>query len=274
MKKTTTLPKMHFAHEALIRPTNPISVNVIGAGATGSFLVSGLSRLHRALQASGHPGFQVRLIDGDTISAANVARQLFFDAEIGLDKAPTLISRINRAMGLNWKGIPCRYEKATADYLNEVEAASATITISCVDTIQARFEIGEMLSHFHDKFRWHRDQPIYWMDLGNAETTGQVILSTVYDVKQPKSNLYKPVPRLPTVIKEFGKVLKAQRPTEQNTPSCSLVEALEKQDLFINPAVAADGCQLLRDLIRRAMTDVRGVFINLERFRHTALRVE
>lgn len=274
MKTNILLPKVHFAHESLIRPTNPISVNVIGAGATGSFLVSGLSRLHRVLQASGHPGFQVRLIDGDTISSANVARQLYFDAEIGLDKAPALISRINRAMGLNWKGIPCRYEKATAGELRKMEVAAATITISCVDTISARFEIGEMLSHFHNEYRWHRDQPLYWMDLGNAETTGQVIFSTIGDIAQPRSSLYKPVPRLPTVIKEFGKVLDAQRATERNTPSCSLVEALEKQDLFINPAVAADGCQLLRDLIHRAMTDIRGVFINLKRFKHTLIKVD
>jgi len=41
---TTAKPKVHFVHPYLVNPTNPISVNVIGAGGTGSHLVAALGK--------------------------------------------------------------------------------------------------------------------------------------------------------------------------------------------------------------------------------------
>jgi hypothetical protein len=47
-------------------------------------------------------------------------------------------------------------------------------------------------------------------------------------------------------------------------PSCSLAEALEKQDLFINSALAQLGCDLLWKMFRHGMTEQRGLYLNLE----------
>ena len=94
------------------------------------------------------------------------------------------------------------------------------------------------------------------MDCGNGRHTGQVVLSTVSQIRQPKSELYQPVGELPFVTTEFKGLLESQN--DHDEPSCSLAEALEKQDLFINPSIAAMASSLLWNLFREGMTENRG----------------
>jgi hypothetical protein len=61
--------------------------------------------------------------------------------------------------------------------------------------------------------------------------------------------------------------------TNDNTPSCSLAEALTKQDLFINSALANVGASLLWQLFREGMLFNRGFFLNLKEFRTQPLKV-
>ncbi|WP_251029754.1 MULTISPECIES: hypothetical protein [unclassified Pedobacter] len=106
----------------------------------------------------------------------------------------------------------------------------------------------------------------------NAKFTGQVILQTIGEIKQPNSNKYETVAKLPFVTEEFGELLK-QSESEDDTPSCSLAEALQKQDLFINSALAQMGCSLLWNLFRNGMTENRGFFLNLKDFRSQPIKV-
>jgi len=54
-----------------------------------------------------------------------------------MKKPVALINRINRFFGTNWKAISSKFNMR----VNTPENHSATITISCVDTVAARFEI-------------------------------------------------------------------------------------------------------------------------------------
>ena len=110
------------------------------------------------------------------------------------------------------------------------------------------------------------------MDFGNSQDTGQVILSTIGEIKQPNSEKYQTVASLPFVTDEFGELLK-QSEQEDNTPSCSLAEALEHQDLFINSSLTQMGCSLLWNLFRRGMTEYKGFFHNLKDFRTHPIKV-
>ena len=76
--------KVHFTDNALINPTNPITVNLIGAGGTGSQVLTALARMNYALAELNHAGLSVRLWDDDVISEANLGRQLFAESELGL----------------------------------------------------------------------------------------------------------------------------------------------------------------------------------------------
>lgn len=73
---TTTKTKIHFTDNELLNPTNPLTINLIGAGGTGSQVLTALARMNHALIELGHAGFIVKLWDDDKVSEANLGRQL------------------------------------------------------------------------------------------------------------------------------------------------------------------------------------------------------
>jgi PRTRC genetic system ThiF family protein len=265
----TEKTKMHFTDNYLLNPTNPITVNVIGAGGTGSKVLTALMEMNYSLIELEHAGLCVRLWDDDIVTNANLGRQRFAECEIGLYKSVALINRANRFMGTNWKAETVKFGKDALGRLPQ--SAEATLYISCVDNVQARFDIADILNLQNNR-RHHRDVPKYWLDFGNSQYTGQVILSTIGVIKQPNSEKYETVASLPFVTEEFGELLK-QSEQQDNTPSCSLAEALEKQELFINSALAQMGCSLLWGLFRNGMTNTRGFFLNLKDFRSQPIPV-
>jgi PRTRC genetic system ThiF family protein len=262
--------KVHFVDNVLLNPTNPISVNLIGAGGTGSQVLTALARMSHALTELNHAGLSVRLWDDDVITEANLGRQLFAESELGLHKSVALINRTNRFFGTDWKAETQKFEK---DYLNNLpENATASIYISCVDSVKSRFEIAEILNELKIDKGYYRNQSKYWMDFGNSQFTGQVLLSTVGNIRQPNSEKFETVENLPFVTEEFGELL-IQSETEDDTPSCSLAEALEKQDLFINSTLAQMGSSLLWNLFRNGLTENRGFFLNLKNFHSQPIKL-
>ena len=255
---------MHFTDPYLLSPTNPISINLIGAGGTGSRVLHLLMEMNHSLVELGHPGLQVRLWDDDVITEANLGRQPFASSEVGLHKSVALMNRVNRAKGTNWKAETQKFERTILGKLPE--NMHATIFISCVDNIQSRFNIAEMLKETSNHRHTYRDIPKYWLDFGNSQHIGQVFISTITEIKQPDSKKYNTVANLPMVTDEFSELLKESESTDQTT-SCSLAEALEKQDLYINGTLAQMGCSLLWNLFRNGMTPYRGIFLNLKDFR-------
>lgn len=256
--------KVHFTDNYLINPTNPITVNLIGAGGTGSKVLTALMEMNYSLVELGHAGLQVRLWDDDTITHANLGRQRFAESELGLYKSVALINRVNRFSGTNWKAETIKFEKNT--FGNLPNNAQATIFITCVDNVKSRFAVAEILNELNEIETYNRDKPKYWLDFGNSQHLGQVILSTIGNIRQPKSENYETVSNLPFVTDEFGDLLK-QSEAEDNTPSCSLAEALEKQDLYINSSLTQMGCSLLWGMFRNGMTQYKGFFHNLKDFR-------
>jgi len=266
-KKAPAKVAVHIIQKELLQPYNPLTVNLIGAGGTGGQVLTALGRMNHALVALDHPGLSVRLWDDDKVEAANLGRQLFTTAELGQFKAVALMNRINRFFGTNWKAEPEKYDKSITD----LEKANSVITISCVDTAKSRFEIAEMLTAFA-KQNYGRNRVQYWLDFGNSRTSGQVILSTLDKIKQPSSELYRTVDKLPLLTEEFNDLL-LQSEQNDHTPSCSLAEALTKQDLFINSALANCGASLLWQLFREGMLFNRGFFLNLKDFKTQPLKV-
>lgn len=246
--------KVHFTDTYLLNPPHLVTVNLIGCGGTGSQMLSNLVRLHETLLALNHPGLQVYAWDGDIITGSNIGRQLFSRADIGLNKAICLVTRINRAFGFSWEARPEHY----------AGQRRANITISCVDTAQGRLDIAR-----HFKAPGNSDEPTmknkYWLDLGNSKRTGQVVLGTAPGAKivQPKSE-YQTVKVLSDVTKLFPQ-LKKIKETDQG-PSCSLAQAISRQDLFINPILANFGANLLWKLFREGMIRHHGAYVNLDSF--------
>jgi PRTRC genetic system ThiF family protein len=263
MKKKIATPKpaVHIVEQEWLNPYNPIVVNLIGAGGTGSQMLTALARMNQALISLNHPGLFVRLFDNDKVERANLGRQLFATAELKQYKAVALIGR---------KAVPQLYEKAL--FKNNAELTQAGLTISCVDTVKARLEIADILKGLSKSNGHNRNKPLYYMDFGNSRFTGQVILSTIGKVAQPQMKKYQTVESLPMVTDEFKDLLLASESTD-NTTSCSLAEALAKQDLFINSSLANLGASLLWQLFREGMIFNRGFFLNLKEFRTQPLKI-
>ena len=262
--------KVHFTENSLINPTNPVTVNLIGAGGTGSQVLTALARMNHALTELNHAGLSVRLWDDDVITEANLGRQLFAESELGFYKSVALINRVNRFFGANWKAETQKFEKVDLGKLQS--NMKSEIYISCVDSVKSRFDIAEILNELKIDKSYYRNQCKYWIDFGNSQFTGQVLLSTIGNIKQPNSEKYETVENLPFITEEFGEILKVSE-SEDDTPSCSLAEALEKQDLFINSTLAQMGSSLLWSLFRNGLTENRGFFLNLKNFQSQPIKL-
>ena len=247
--------RVHIVHPYLLNPTNPISVNLIGVGGTGSQMLTALARINQALNALGHAGLHARVFDDDVVQPANLARQLFTENEVGINKGVALINRINRFFGTNWKAVPERFTKG--------KNSTANITLCCVDTIGARIEIEEILRSKQKNTQ--RDTNIYLLDFGNSKDSGQMVLSTIGEVKQPESQKFVTVGHLPSLVPDYRQML-ADVGEQDDQPSCSLAEALNKQDLFINSVLANLGASFLWQMLRIGIIENRGFFLNLGRF--------
>ncbi|WP_286851107.1 MULTISPECIES: PRTRC system ThiF family protein [Sphingobacterium] len=262
-KITSEKKTVHFVCQDLLNPTNPIPVNLIGIGGTGSSMLMALARINKSLNTLGHAGLQVFAYDGDKVEEPNLGKQLFTSPELGLNKAVALINRINRAFGFDWKA-QAHHFKANSEL--------ATITITCVDNVASRIQIAKFLKNNRNSYTTF-GSPRYWMDCGNDKTTGQVILSTVGEINQPISKKYDVQGFLPMITDEYGGLLEESE-LESDTPSCSLVEALEKQDLFINTNIANIGASLFWNMFRKGVLKNRGFFLNLDDFRMQPIKIK
>lgn len=241
--------RMHFTDSYLLNPVHPVTVNLIGAGGTGSQVLTALSRISHTLLALGHPGFHVTAFDPDTVTEANLGRQLFSASDTGLNKAAVLVSRINRFFSTGWQAIPDVYRNEPAN-----------IIITCTDNVKSRLDIASGLLSKEDR-GYDYKRLIYWLDFGNTLDAGQVILGTFGKIPQPQSEKYIATGKLPCITERFDLTKVREK---DSGPSCSLAEAIEKQDLFINSTLANAGAKLLWKLFREGMTNQAGVFLNMD----------
>lgn len=255
--------RTHNTAAYLLNPEHPVTIQVIGCGGTGSQMLTQLARINEALKKLGHIGIHVTCFDNDIITEANLGRQLFSASELGMNKAVALITRMNRFFGTSWKAMPMQFSSKLAK-----EERRSNITISCVDSISARIEIEECLKptprHGHPY-----ETLYYWMDIGNTQNSGQFIIGTVGVIDQPSPCANNPeaidstaASDLPTIFEKFPAMKKQKE--KASGPSCSLAEALDKQDLFINSTIAQYAAGLLWKLFREGKINYHGAFINLE----------
>ena len=243
---------IHFLPPALLEDREPIRISLIGAGGTGSQLLTHLARIHATLLALDKQGLHVRVYDPDTVSEANLARQMFSPPDVGGNKAVVLTSRINRFFGLNWQAVPNYFE-------GERYAAPTNIYITCVDSARSRRAVYQDLKERGSPRSLDSRRPYYWLDTGNMADFGQVVLGTLTAVDQPPSQ-YATAKALPTVLDMFPDM----HDETPDTPSCSLAEAISKQDLFINTAVATQAAALVWKMLQAGYTTSQGSFINLQ----------
>lgn len=221
-----------------------------------------LGRISHSLQKLGHPGLHVRVYDADIVTESNIGRQLFPADDTGMNKAIVLTTRINRFFGTSWESIP--------EYYTQKTTKGANITISCVDTVKSRLEISKALLSLEKKTRKSEPYlyPYYWMDFGNTVNSGQVVLGTISEIVQPESKIFSTISKLPLITERFNLLSVDEA---ESGPSCSLAEALRKQNLFINSSLAQLGADLLWRMFSEGMIDHAGFYLNLKTYNTNAI---
>lgn len=219
-----------------------IEVLLVGCGGNGAQMAMGLASLDTAMRAISSRSLHVTVVDDDTVSEANLGRQPFYRCDLGASKARTLVERINIAHGLRWRAVHGRAPEA-------IGLEGIDLLITCVDTVAARRALGAEIVE-------GRSAPRYWMDLGNRATDGQFLIGCPSPAAGNKPG------RLPTVLEYFPE-LADESIAEDDAPSCSVAEALDRQSLFVNRVVASHALALLFELLGRGSIGHAGAFINL-----------
>ena len=222
--------------------TRIVNLTVIGIGGTGSEVLANLASIDYAIRELGHPGLHVTAWDGDIVEPPNIGRQKFFPADLGQNKAIISVQRINVLYGLNWSAEPRRFLP------DQGLDSQCDLLISCVDKAKVRAEIGESALN--------GQAGMLWIDTGNGSHTGQVILGHLGESDR------KATKRLPNVY-EFYPELASM--TDNDTPSCSMEEALSNQDLPINRSIANVVMQMVWLLLRHGGLNHQGAFIDIRK---------
>jgi PRTRC genetic system ThiF family protein len=229
------------------------SIAVVGCGGTGSLVAEGLCRLLLP-----QPDMKLVLVDHDRVEPHNLLRQAFYQGDVGRFKAEVLATRLaklfDRPIGYSVQEFSQAYYGSSNSPLR-----SARIVIGCVDNPMARGEIAAAVR----PTRW-------WIDAGNAETLGQVLvgnasspdaLKGAFDVQK---NLCYALPS-PTVQRPELLMLAEPTPLPVGMdPDCAEAIQLGGQSPVINQVMAA----LVLEVVRRVITGTcpwMGLYLNLER---------
>ena len=197
------------------------TVTVVGCGGTGGFVAEGLCRLLP-------PQARLVLVDHDRAEERNLGRQNFTREDLGRFKSEALAERLARGYGR-----PVGY---TVLPVGMLELGAQGLVIGCVDNGLARADIAKGVCQ-HPYHMW-------WVDAGNAENYGQVIIGN------------RDLRNLNGAFNEMGVCLALPLPTLQRPELLAqaprgqgCAEIAVEQGPTINQAMAALVVEVVRRLI-------------------------
>jgi len=134
------------------------------------------------------------------------------------------------------------------------------LIIGCVDTRAARRAI-------EGSFSRGLNHATYWLDLGNNAASGQYVLGQPLNARNRKAE------RLRTVSELYPEITD-EKAGEDRLPSCSALEALERQEPFINQTLAASALAMLAQMLRYGRLGHHGAFFNAKTGQMCALPID
>lgn len=236
-----------------IEPTYPylipelrrVAIALIGCGGTGSHIAQTLARLAAHCRDTGGPQLDLTFIDGDTVEAKNVGRQLFSVADIGRNKAQVLAARFAAVFGLPIAAIPVML---TTQRLTIAD--SYGIVVGAVDSAAGRRAIAA---------RCGAPPARLWLDCGNHEHSGQVVVGSAtireHLVGALKLGVCGALPTAPLIYPE----LLIDTPSQPRA-DCAAAMQDNAQSLMVNQMMAAIAGQYLYQIVlHRRLTTFRTV---------------
>lgn len=210
-----------------VRPqVKQVDVWLVGCGGTGGWLAPALVRIAQSCPSA---DVSLTFVDFDHVEAHNLLRQNFCEAEIGENKAERLAERYGLAWGVE---IAAVLEPFRASMIEGVgDARKHTLIIGCVDNAAARLEMRRALKI--------NPQGITWLDCGNFDTSGQVVIGNAADAKDlagafPFDGMCV---RLPDALLLYPNLAKTRREETRGgraAMSCEALQAANYQALMVN----------------------------------------
>ncbi|MCL4488367.1 MAG: ThiF family adenylyltransferase [Chloroflexi bacterium] len=167
-------------------PRGTLRLYLIGCGGTGSWLAPHVVRLARFLRETHGMNVQATFIDPDVVEPKNIYSQNFCQAEIGAHKAETLALRLGPAWCVEIGVQVARFDSKMVEH----QYGDIGLLIGCVDNAGARKTIADALDHTGHGWNngaYSSDAPplpqLWWLDAGNGENTGQVLLGSTSSPK-------------------------------------------------------------------------------------------
>lgn len=149
-----------------------IAILVIGCGGTGSAFLQNLMPYvtHRETD----PQIKLILCDGDTVEEKNLARQVFFDDQVGMNKATALAESIEATF--NTTVSVCDHYLECAEAIDALfdDSRWFPVIVSCVDNLKARA--------VYEEWFLKTDSAVY-IDCANEEFHGEVVYATRFEGK-------------------------------------------------------------------------------------------
>ena len=228
----------------------------VGTGGIGSWLLPHVVRVARVI---GSERAHLKLVDPDIVEEANILRQNFSCADVGLHKARVLALRFSAAWGIRIAAITERFTPEMLDKRPQPgyyrEHQKLTLLLGCVDNAAARQAMARVL----EKNGQTRTHQYWWLDCGNSGKPGvefgQVLLGSAHSTETLKQAFRVPglCIALPSPAMQAPDLL-VPRPEEEATAelSCEELALVNSQSLMINQAVASIAADyLLRLLVTR-----------------------
>ena len=207
-----------------------IRITLVGCGGTGSHIATGLGAIAHHLYAP----LDITLIDPDTVETKNVGRQQFTASDVGKAKVEVLALRLAAAYGR-----VSRVSKRAVDALDfqTLDDNVLHLAIGAVDNPAGRAVIAHAVKRAAGN--------LWWLDCGNENASGQVLLGNLADAKQMRGacalGLVKQLPAPHVVYPDL--IASARIP--KRAASCAELTAAGAQGLMVNRMVAAWALELL-----------------------------
>ena len=232
---------------------------IVGCGGTGSFLVGLVVRIALDLIRAGKPT-KITLVDPDRVEAKNTIRQCFCSAGIGRNKAQTLAMRYSLAHDLEIEAIPSTFQPQWIVYQSYWGDRPNTLIVlmGCGDRASGRRSLHQAL----DRNRYRSQKSVWWIDAGNGDRHGQVLVGSSLSIDLNDYRLTKlGCLSLPSPGIQVPELL-VDKPEElqENRLSCAELARLSRQSPIVNVQAATITADLALDLVNGELTRFAAYF--------------
>jgi len=205
-----------------------IDIVLVGCGGTGSFAALHLARLAYHLRETQSTEIKLTFVDDDVVEPKNLGRQNFCPPEVGEPKAWRLMSRYNAAFGLRTQAHVARFERGMVPDLKD----GFHLIIGAVDNAAARQTLQKAVKKTKGR--------LWWLDGGNHESAGQVLIGNRADLETPEISPLKFCSGLPSPGTQHPELLEPPELELEavKDESCAELALADVQSLMINQAIA------------------------------------